>query len=150
MRVQLRYLPRNGYYQALTRAGGTQSVLVLGFPVYRLAQGDVDNDGRADLLVGPVKRTHFDSTMQRRLFVYRLVGGRWQPRWLGSKVVYRLRYFRAVPDAATGRTYVRTLEQQPDGRYCIGRYYWQGFGLVLDRFTHRHLPRDAAYRHFIA
>lgn len=146
--VRLRYLPQHGYYQALTQAGGTESVLPLGFPVYRLAQGDVDNDGQVDLLVGPVKTTHFDSTMQRRLFVYRLVHGRWQPRWLGSKVVYRLRYFKPVQDAA-GRTWVRTLEQQPDGRYCIGRYYWQGFGLVLDRFTHRSLSLDAAYLHFV-
>ncbi|MBG8555426.1 CapA family protein [Hymenobacter guriensis] len=150
VRVRLRYLPHNGYYQALTQASGTESVRPLGFPVYYFGQGDVDNDGQTDLLVGPVKTTHFDSTVQRRLFVYRLVGGRWEPRWLGSKVVYRLRYFKAVRDAATGRTYVRTLEQQPDGRYCIGRYYWQGFGLVLDRFTYRHLLLDDAYLHFIS
>ena len=149
VRVRLRYLPQHGYYQALTQAGTTASVLPLGWPVYRLTQGDVDNDGHADLLVGPVKRTHFDTTMQRRLFVYRLVRGRWQPRWLGSKVVYRLRYFRTEQDAA-GRTWVRTLEQQPDGRYCIGRYYWQGFGLVLDRFTHRGLSLDAAYQRLVA
>lgn len=149
VRVRLRYLPVNGYYQALTRAGDTESVLPLGFPVYRLTQGDVDNDGRPDLLVGPVKRTHFDSTLRRRLFVYRLEAGRWQPRWLGSRVGYRLLYFKTTPDARTGRTLVRTVEQLPNGRYAIGQYYWQGFGLLLDRFTHRDLSLDAAYRHFI-
>ena len=150
VRVRLRYLPLGGYYQALTQAGATESVLPLGFPVYRLSQGDVDNDGLPDLLVGPLKRTHFDSTLRRRLFVYRLVGGRCQPRWLGSRVIYRLLDFRAVRDAATGRTYVRTVEQQPDGSYCLGRYYWQGFGLVLERFTHQQLTLDAAYLNFIS
>jgi poly-gamma-glutamate synthesis protein (capsule biosynthesis protein) len=145
--VRLRYLPRAGYYQALTRAGGPPSVLPLGFPVYQFGQGDVDGDGQPELLVGPVKTTHFDPTLQRRLFVYRLVAGRWQPRWLGSRVVHQLRYFKAV--ATGGRTWVRTVEQQPDGRYCIGRYYWQGFGLVLDRFTYQDLSLDQAYQHFI-
>jgi len=146
--VRLRYLPHAGYYQAHLASGMTQTILPLGFPVYQLAQGDVDNDGRPDLLVGPVKTTHFDSTVRRRLFVYRLKNGEAKPRWLGSRVVYQLLYFKAVRDA-TGHTYVRTIEQEPAGRYCIGRYSWQGFGLMLDRFTARGLSLDAAYNHFI-
>ncbi|WP_185816910.1 CapA family protein [Hymenobacter metallilatus] len=147
--VRLRYLPRVGYYQALVRTDSAETVLPLGFPVYQFAQGDVDNDGHPDLLVGPIKTTHFDSTRQRRLFVYRLdAGGRLRPRWLGSKVVYRLLYFRVMRGAA-GRTYVRTVEQAPNGRYCIGHYSWQGFGLMLDRFAARNVSRDAAYTHFI-
>ncbi|RZK52448.1 MAG: hypothetical protein EOO59_13690, partial [Hymenobacter sp.] len=58
--VQLRYLPHMRQYQVRARTGDAETTLALGFPVYRLAQGDVDNDGRPDLLVGPVKRTPLD------------------------------------------------------------------------------------------
>jgi poly-gamma-glutamate synthesis protein (capsule biosynthesis protein) len=148
-KVRLHYLPHAGYYQARLASGGRNTVLPLGFPVYQLTQGDVDNDHHPDLLVGPIKTTHFDSTLRRRLFVYRLADGEAKPRWLGSKVVYRLLYFKAVREKATGHTYVRTIEQEPTGRYCIGRYSWQDFGLMLDQFTARNLSLDAAYNHFI-
>jgi poly-gamma-glutamate synthesis protein (capsule biosynthesis protein) len=146
--VRLRYLPHLRQYQLRARTADAESVLPLGFPVYRLAQGDVDNDGQPDVLIGPVKRTPLDGTVQRRLFVYGLdSGGRWRPRWRGSQLMYKLLYFKAVRSPA--RTYVLTIEQEPDGRYCIGRYYWQGFGLGLDRFLARRLSRAAAYQAFV-
>lgn len=147
--VGLRYRPLAREYQVRAASGAGSTVLDLGFPLYQFTQGDIDNDGRPELLVGPIKASHFDSTRQRRLFAYRFgPDGQLRPRWLGSKVVYRLRYFRALTDPRR-RTYIRTLEQQPDGRYCIGRYYWRGFGLTLDQFTARHLSLDAAYHQFI-
>jgi poly-gamma-glutamate synthesis protein (capsule biosynthesis protein) len=146
--VRLRYLPHLRQYQVLARTGGDEAVLPLGFPVYRLAQGDVDNDGHPDVLIGPVKRTPLDATVQRRLFVYHLdSSGRWQPRWRGSRLLYKLLFFKAV--RSQGRTYVDTIEQEPDGRYCVGRYVWQGFGLGLDRFLARRLSRAAVYRAFV-
>ena len=130
-----------------TRDGGS-SVVDFRFPIYAFGAGDVDNDGYTDLLIGPIKPTRFDSAMHRRLFVYALdSAGRLQPRWRGSRLTYRLLYFR-TERAAGGRTYVRTLEQAPDGRYCIGRYHWQGFGLALDGFGARQQSLDAAYQSF--
>lgn len=148
--VRLRYLPRAGQHQAwLPTANGGRSVVDFGFPLYAFGAGDVDNDSYADLLVGPVKATRFDSSRHRRLFVYSLdSAGRLQPRWRGSRLSYELVYFRAER-AAGGRTYVRTIERAPDGRYCVGRYHWQGFGLALDGFLSRHLSLDAAYRRFV-
>ncbi|PJJ58912.1 CapA family protein [Hymenobacter chitinivorans] len=146
--VRLRYRPRVREYQVQTTIGPTTTVLDLGFPLYRFTQGDVDNDGQPDLLVGPVKATRFDSTVRRRLFVYQLRQGRWVPRWLGSRVVYRLLYFRPARAPDT-RTVVLTLEQAPDGQYWVGRYYWQGFGLVLDRFVYHSRSLDAAYLQFV-
>ena len=146
--VQLRYLPRAQHYEVRVQTpNGPTARLPVNTPLYRLTQGDVDNDGHPDLLLGPVKATRFDSTVQRRLFVYRLAAGRLEPRWLGTRLMYRLLYFKAVP--AAGRTFVLTIEQQPDGRYCLGRYYWQGFGLVLDHFPARSLSLEAAYLAFV-
>jgi len=147
--VRLRYLPHMRQYQLRARTADAEAVLPLGFPVYRLAQGDVDNDGQPDVLIGPVKRTPLDRTVQRRLFVYGLdSSGRWRPRWRGSRVIYKLLYFKAVHSSIV-RTYVHTIEQEPNGRYCIGRYYWQGFGLGLDRFLARRLSRAGAYHAFV-
>jgi hypothetical protein len=123
-------------------------MLPVGSPLYRVAQGDVDNDGQPDLLLGPVKATRFDSSVQRRLFVYRLAAGQLEPRWLGTRLMYRLLYFKAIKNRL-GRTEVLTIEQQPNGHYCLGRYYWQGFGLVLNKFMARDLSRDAAYQAFL-
>ncbi|TGE25689.1 CapA family protein [Hymenobacter aquaticus] len=146
--VGLRYRPAARQYQVRTTTDSGATILDLGFPMYQFAQADVDNDGQPDLLVGPEKATRFDSATRRRLFVYRWEQGRWRPRWLGSRVAYRLLYFRAARPVA-GRTAVYTLEQTPDGRYGIGRYYWQGFGLALENFTFQSRSLDAAYLHFV-
>lgn len=148
--VHLRYLPYSRQYQAWARTpNGTATTVTLRFPVYAFGMGDVDNDGRDDLLIGPIKPTPLDSVRRRRLFVYSLdSAGRWQPKWRGSRLTYRLLSFRAVR-GADGRTYVRTVEQAPDGRYCVGQYRWQGFGLALDRFLGQRLALDDAYRCFV-
>ncbi|MBO2010795.1 CapA family protein [Siccationidurans soli] len=148
--ARLRYLPHSRQYQAWARTpSGTATTVTLRFPIYALGAGDVDNDGRTDLLLGPVKPTPLDTVRRRRLFVYSLdSAGHWQPKWRGSRLTFQLLCFRAGP-AADGRTYVRTIEQAPDGLYCVGQYRWQGFGLVLDRFLARRLSRDAAYRCFV-
>jgi len=146
--VRLRYLPHLRQYQVLARTDDNETMLPLGFPVYRLAQGDVDNDGRPDLLVGPVKRTALDTVVRRRLFVYSLdSAGSLRPRWRGSRLLFNIIYFKAV--AKRNRTSVLTIEQEPDGRYCIVQYHWQGFGLVFDKFLARRLARAGAYRAFV-
>jgi hypothetical protein len=146
--VRLRYLPHLRQYQVLAHNGEVETRLPLGFPVYRLAQGDVDNDGQPDLLIGPVKRTPLDATVRRRLYVYSPdSSGRLRPRWRGSRLMFTLLYFKAVP--SLGRTWVYTIEQEPNGSYCIGRYVWQGFGLAFDRFVRRRLSRAAAYTAFV-
>lgn len=146
--VRLRYLPHMRQYQVRARTGDSETTLALGFPVYRLTQGDVDHDGRPDLLVGPVKRTPLDRAVRRRLFVYSLdSAGQLRPRWRGSRLMFNILYFKVVSKA--DRTYVQTIEQEPDGRCCIGQYHWQGFGLVLDKFLARGLARAGAYRAFV-
>jgi hypothetical protein len=146
--VRLRYLPHLRQYQVQALTGDAATVLPLGFPVYRLAQGDVDNDGRPDVLIGPVKRTALDTVVRRRLFVYSLdSAGALRPRWRGSRLMFNILYFKAV--VKQSRTYVQTIEQEPTGRYCIGQYHWQGFGLALDGFRARRLARAGAYRAFV-
>ncbi|GAB3637257.1 hypothetical protein GCM10027422_28470 [Hymenobacter arcticus] len=146
--VRLRYLPHLRQYQVRARTGDAETRLALGFPVYRLTQGDVNNDDRPDLLVGPVKRTPLDKAVRQRLFVYSLdSAGQLRPRWRGSRLMFNILYFKTI--SKHNRTYVQTIEQEPSGRCCIALYHWQGFGLVLDRFLARGLARAGAYRAFV-
>jgi poly-gamma-glutamate synthesis protein (capsule biosynthesis protein) len=146
--VWLRYLPHLRQYLVRARTGQETTTLALGFPVYRLTQGDVDNDGQPDLLVGPVKHTPLDRVVRRRLFIYSLdSAGQLRPRWRGSRLMFNILYFKVISKQKRG--FVQTIEQEPSGRYCIGQYHWQGFGLVLDRFLARGLSRAGAYRAFV-
>lgn len=149
--ARLRYLPYARQHQVrVSAASGQTSMVTFRYPLYAFGSGDVDRDGYPDLLLGPVKPTRFDSAWHRRLFVYSLDStGRLQPRWRGSRLTYQLVYFKVGPATLAAQTYVRTIEQMPDGRYCLGRYHWQGFGLVLDEFTARRLSLDEAYRRFV-
>jgi len=148
--LRLRYLPLVRQYQVRADsggAGGSQPALSLGFPLYRFTQGDVDGDGRPDLLVGPIKRTPLDPVVRRRLFVYGFdSAGRLVPRWRGSRLSYELVYFRAVRRG--GQPLVETLEREPAGTYAVGQYRWQGFGLGLVGWRARHRSRAGAYRAF--
>jgi hypothetical protein len=146
----LRYLPHARQHQVqVASAHGEHSMVTFRYPIYAFGSGDVNGDGYPDLLLGPLKPTRFDSAWHRCLYVYSLdSAGRLQPSWRGSRLSYRLVYFK-VARAMSARTYVRTIEQTPDGRYCLGRYHWQGFGLQLDEFTARHLSLDEAYHRFV-
>ena len=149
--AELRYRPVGRYCQVRVASADGQRAGVVDFryAIYAFGTGDVDNDSYPDLLIGPIKPTRFDSARHRCLFVYALdSAGRLRPRWRGSRLLYQLVYFRAG-QGADGRTYVRTIEQAPDGRYCVGRYYWQGFGLGLDAFLGQRLSLEAAYRCFV-
>ncbi|MBC7449443.1 MAG: hypothetical protein H7330_15435 [Hymenobacteraceae bacterium] len=151
--VRLTYRPARHEYRVGSQVGRgrhvSRATTSFRYPVYRLTQGDADNDGQMDVLVGPVKTTHFDATIQRRLFIYHLDStGRLRPRWLGSRVIYPLVYFRAGR-GTDGRTFIQTIEHPAGQGYCVGRYYWQGFGLSLDHFLARQLSLDAAYSRFL-
>ena len=76
----------------------------LDYPVYRLATGDVDGDGKDEALVGVIKPTRFYPQPARRLFLFKQVNGKIRPMWMGSRLGGILCDFRFV------RPYVRTLQ----------------------------------------
>ncbi len=100
----------------------------LPYPVYRFQTGDVDGDGREDALVGVVKSTRFHPEKGRRLFIFKTVGNKVRPLWLGSKLGASLIDFRYVD----GR--VRALETSGDSVYAVSDYRWDDFGLRFERF----------------
>jgi hypothetical protein len=126
---------RNGYRLSLrNNLINKKEQLHIPYPVYRFEVADVNGDGNADVLLGVIKTTRFDHRLSRRLFILRIDSCRFRPLWLGSKVCMELMDFRA--ESNSGKTRIRTLEKNTTGRFFIGLYEWEGFGLRLINYTH--------------
>ena len=112
---------------------------IFNYLPYQLDTADVDRDGRTEILIGLIKPTEFDPKARKRLFILRIDEGQLRPLWLGSKVCQQLVDFRAMPNGV-----VRTIEQTIEGRYIIGIYEWQGFGLTLIKYVSNEEPYHEA------
>jgi len=97
--------------------------------------GDVDGDGREELLIGVNKRAYHDPRRARRLRVYsyRPENASLVPRWRGTRMARRLLDFAAGPADGKGRTPVAVLEDTGEGGRRITLYGWHYFGFWMDR-----------------
>ncbi len=122
-----------GYRLAIVNAKtGESNQLRIGYPVFRFDVGDVDRDRHTDILLGVIKRTHFDPTVQKRLFLFSVVSGHIVPLWFGSRVCQQLLDFKYAHLSTPGK--ILTIEQRDDKQFTNGVYSWDNFGLVLDRY----------------
>jgi hypothetical protein len=106
--------------------------IAIPYPVYHFEIADIDNNGMKDILVGVIKKTHFDPLVRKRLFAYRLDQGYIRPLWLGSKVGRPLEDFKSV--RRENSTVIRTIEQDTQKNFYVGEYKWDGFGLTWIRY----------------
>lgn len=113
--------------------------LVFDYPLYHIDSADVDRDGKTDILVGLIKRTRFDPTKKKRLFILRIDHGQLRPLWLGSRVCQELISFKTLDQGI-----VKTLEKTRSGSYSIGLYEWRGFGLKLLKYQYEKISLDHA------
>ncbi|MBR5687266.1 MAG: hypothetical protein IKX36_04835 [Prevotella sp.] len=108
------------------------------FPVYRLETGDVDGDGLEDAIVGVVNRTRHDPNLRKRIHIFKNVGGRIRPMWLGSQLGGILEDFRFIDGQ------VRTLQSTTDGRYVVMTHRWRPFGLGADSILVKNVSLEEA------
>jgi len=129
-----------GFKIALINSDGEElDRTIFNYKPYQLDTGDINRDGRTEILVGLIKSTEFDPGEKKRLFILRIDEGQLRPLWLGSKVCQQLIDFKALSNGV-----VRTLEQTKKGNYAIGIYEWQGFGLTLIKYVSNEKPYDEA------
>jgi ribosomal protein L21E len=112
----------------------------LPYPVYQFKTGDINQDGKEDIMVGVIKTTHFDSTMSKRLFIFKNYKGYVRPLWLGSRLGQPLIDFNFVIVNKEAR--IRSLELEQSGKYLVAEYKWRRFGL---EFIH-YLEREINYK----
>lgn len=123
--------------------GATIDQTVFRYIPYRFDTADVDHDNRTEIIVGLVKATRFDPAEKKRLFILRIDENHLRPMWLGSKVCQDLVDFKVLPNGI-----IRTLEQTKAGSFSVGSYYWESFGLTLEKYTHEQIPKEHAIQIF--
>ncbi|GAA3657721.1 hypothetical protein [Flavivirga jejuensis] len=114
----------------------------LPYPVYQFQVGDVDNNGKDDILVGVIKTTRFDSTMSKRLFIFKNYYGLVRPLWLGSSLGQELVDFKFVEDKKGAR--IRSIEKEKSGKYLVAEYKWRKFGLKFTTYINREITIEKA------
>ena len=124
-------------------AGNKLDQIVFKYIPYQLDTGDINHDGKTDILVGLTKTTHFDPVERKRLFIIRIDSGQLRPLWLGTRVCQELVAFKTIEEGE-----VKTIEHEKNGQYAIGTYAWQGFGLALIKYTHHELSLSEAQKIF--
>jgi hypothetical protein len=90
---------------------------------WKVLCGDVDGNGKPDVLVGVYKKTHYIKHPHKTLFVYEFDGKEVKPKWLASTLG------RELVDYVAGPLRVYTVERLLKGGYGIAEYKWRGFGL---------------------
>lgn len=134
----------NGFKLLLhNNLGETLDQIVFTYTPYRLDVADVNRDGSTEILVGLIKSTEFDPVEKKRLFILRVDEDQLRPLWLGSRVCQELVDFKSKGDGV-----IQTLEKNKNGRYAVGDYEWQSFGLTLIQYTHNEISFDEALQVF--
>ena len=100
--------------------------------IFDLQVGDIDGDGRDEVILGLVQRSKLDVCAGRRLYVYSVsTSGIFEPRWRGSGLSRPFSRFWLLP-TGNGCDLV-ALERNGlpiyHGFDWIGIYRWNGFGL---------------------
>ncbi len=101
---------------------------------WKVDGGDVDDDGKNEVVIGVYKKARFDPKLDNRLFVYEWEDGDLFPKWLGSSLSLPF-YDFAVGDLDGERgDELVSLERFQDGGSRVMVYEWSGFGFQGDRY----------------
>lgn len=117
-----------------SQSGEITDQTIFRYVPYRFDTADVNRDGNTEIIVGLIKATRFDPSERKRLFILRIDENQIRPLWLGSKVCQELIDFKSLSNG-----YLQTLERTKNGKFSIGKYYWQTFGLTLEKYTHNEI-----------
>lgn len=140
-RFSLQTVEENLSYLILEE-GGTTDRWKLSFPIYQLCVGDVDGDGKEDVMVGVVKTTRFDPVEAKRLFIFKNHHGRIRALWMGSRLGGKLIDFRFKDGK------VVTLQSDGCSRFAVVEHHWRDFGLGFTRFLVANVSQEEAIRAF--
>ncbi|SEL35070.1 hypothetical protein SAMN04487910_2212 [Aquimarina amphilecti] len=116
----------------------------LKYPVYQYMLGDVDANGKKDILVGVIKTTRFDSIRRKRLFIFKNYKGYVRPLWLGSRLGKPLVDFNLVKNK--DGSLIRSIEKEKSGKVLVAEYKWRRFGLEFKRYIRREIDSITAIR----
>jgi hypothetical protein len=117
----------------------------LPYPIYHFEIADVDDDGCDEILIGVIKKTRFDSTYAKRLFIFKLFDGYIRPKWLGSRLSQPIVDFKTIQHDGTK---IISIEKEKNGHFLIGEYEYNQFGLKFLNYLGKDLTENEAYYGF--
>lgn len=129
-------------YYIQIKTDSTLNKWELPFPVYQFKTGDVDADGKEDILVGVTKKTRFDPKIGNRLFIFKNYKGLVRPLWLGSRLGQPLVDFNFVK--TNEGSYIRSIEVEKSKKYLVAEYKWRKFGLEFTKYIEREIDINKA------
>lgn len=124
------------------RSGETEHSVMLKYDMYKMESGDINNDGRTDIVLGVIKRSKFDPEKRRRIFLLQTDHNRLRPLWLGTRTCRDLVDFSVLKKGRI--TAIITIEKEGNNFYCTGEYCWNNFGLRLIKYTNQHISLTKA------
>lgn len=95
---------------------------------WQLRVGEVDGNGKPEILIGVYKRTHLIPHPHRTLFIYEFDGEEVRPKWKASTMGRPLLDFAPAKLKAGHR--VITVEKRLDEKQVLTIWKWRGFGLI--------------------
>lgn len=99
---------------------------------WKLLIGDVDGDGKREIILGVHKKTRFLRFEHNCLFVYGFDGKAATKKWLGSSLSKPFSDFLIANVDSDKEDELIALETRRDGKKCIVVYSWIGFGFGSD------------------
>lgn len=121
--------PSLGIYQGKRK---TWSGIPRGWKPWKMTTGDVDGDGKRDIILGVHKKTRFMPFEHNCLFVYGFDGKAATKKWLGSSLSKPFSDFLIANVDNDKEDELISLETRRDGKKCIVVYSWIGFGFGSD------------------
>lgn len=134
------------YYLIVNKVLGSDSIVLkkqMNYQVFKLCQADIDNSGQDEFITGAIKRTKFDTTVSKRINIWKIEDNAIVPMWLGSKMSHPLYDFEIKADSC-GHV-ICTIELEKDGLYLIAKYKWHSFGLKFIAYIKREINLNEAY-----
>ena len=122
---------KNPILRALEPDKNGWRVRATGFPraVARVETGDINGDGRDDVVVELRQRSKLDAQIKPRLHIYSLGADKFVPLWRGSMLSRPFYAWKLIGRADAPADDVAALERGLNGQSWLTIYRWNGFGL---------------------
>ena len=95
---------------------------------WKIALGDVDGDGKAEVSIGVYKKAQFHQVMAKRPFIYSFEDNKLVPKWKGSRLSKPFTDYIFYDIDEDGIDEIVSIEILENQEKVINTYKWKGFG----------------------